>query len=105
MLLRLLLSVSLLIPNPGCNKVTNRELLFFHAGYCAPCKRAEPVVKDLGKAGVKVVWIDVEKYPNITRKYSVTSIPLFVITDNGVEKARTQNLITLKGWKNWLLGF
>lgn len=61
-----------------------RELLFFTAGWCAACKRVEPLARD---AGARMV--DIDKEPATAKQYGVEKgIPMLVILEDGKEVRR-----------------
>lgn len=85
-------------------KVTTREVLDFGAAWCAPCRHNEPVVVRMELAGVKVRRIDVDLEPDLAKQYGITSVPTYVIREQGKEVKRTQDIRQLKSWQKWLLG-
>ena len=58
----------------------------FYADWCGPCRMMAPVVEELGQeyAGrVKIGKVNVDDDPDIAEKYSVMSIPTFLIFKDG----------------------
>jgi len=71
-------------------------LVDFSATWCGPCKKLEPVVKEIAAeyAGrLKVVKVDVDKAPNIAAKYAVMSVPTLVLINGGQVKDQVIGLI------------
>ena len=69
----------------------NLVLVDFYADWCGPCRALGPVINKLadefeGKA--KIIKINIDSYPEIAQKYSVTSIPTVIIFANN-EKIET----------------
>lgn len=65
---------------------TDTVLVDFFATWCGPCKMLGPVVEELGTelAGkAKVYKVDVDKSPDIARKYKITGVPTVMIFKNG----------------------
>lgn len=63
----------------------------FYADWCAPCKVAEPALRDLSQrlAGrVKFTKVDVNEADRVTRSYGIHSIPTYLFVDHGREKGR-----------------
>ncbi len=61
-------------------------LVDFFANWCGPCKSMIPIIEELseeyeGKA--KVVKINIDEAPETPGKFSVMSIPTFIIFKNG----------------------
>ncbi len=67
-------------------------LVDFWATWCEPCKRIEPVVKELAAqyAGKLIVGkLNIEECPATARRFMVRNLPTFMIFKNG-EIAATQ---------------
>lgn len=61
-------------------------LVDFWAQWCSPCKMMLPVVEELAKeyeGKIKVGKVNIEKEPDLAQKYSVLSIPTFMIFKKG----------------------
>ena len=72
-------------------------LVDFSAGWCAPCKKLEPIVEELANdyAGrVKVVKVDVDKAPNIAAKFGVMSVPTLILFQGGAIKDQVIGLVS-----------
>ena len=61
-------------------------LVEFSAEWCAPCKLVAPELKaladELGEKA-KIVTIDIDKSPNLSRQLGVQSVPTFVVFHQG----------------------
>lgn len=56
------------------------KLLKFHAEWCEPCKRADPLIEALAmKAGVPVESIDIDQQPEMARHHLVMSVPTVIL--------------------------
>ncbi|MFW9851416.1 MAG: thioredoxin [Candidatus Thorarchaeota archaeon] len=56
------------------------------AAWCAPCRSMEPIMKQLAKewAGqVSIGKLNVDQYPRIAMKYGISSIPNFLVFQDG----------------------
>ncbi|HRN71334.1 MAG TPA: thioredoxin [Candidatus Woesebacteria bacterium] len=60
-------------------------LVDFYADWCGPCKATEPIIEELSESmkDVKFVKVDVDANQELAGKYSVFSIPTFLILKNG----------------------
>lgn len=66
--------------------MVERTGLFFKSQSCAACKKMYPFVDQLQKEGFKIETVDTDKSPDTAKKYTVTSLPVFVILlDGGCE--------------------
>ncbi|MGH3665059.1 MAG: thioredoxin [Egibacteraceae bacterium] len=66
-------------------------LVDFWAEWCAPCRMVGPVVEEIAgeKFGqLKVLKLNVDENPDITRKYRVMSIPTLMVFSDGDERKR-----------------
>ncbi len=70
------------------NEVLNEEklvLVDFSAIWCGPCKMVAPILEEIAyeNDNVKIVKIDVDASPFISRKYRINSIPNIKFFKNG----------------------
>lgn len=71
------------------NELINSEkpvLIDFSAEWCAPCKMMGPILKEVaGKIGYKarLLKIDVDKNPDVARKYQIVSVPTLMVFKKG----------------------
>jgi thioredoxin 1 len=72
-------------------------LVDFSAGWCAPCKKLEPIVEELANdysGRVKVVKVDLDKAPNIAAKFGVMSVPTLILFQGGAIKDQVIGLVS-----------
>ena len=63
----------------------------FYADWCAPCRVAEPLLRDLSVrlAGrVKFAKVNIDEAALVTRSYGIHSLPTYVFVQAGQEKGR-----------------
>jgi thioredoxin 1 len=66
-------------------------LIDFWAEWCGPCRMVSPIVEEIAKeheTSLKVVKLNVDENPDVTRQYRVMSIPTLLVVVDGVEKRR-----------------
>jgi thiol-disulfide isomerase/thioredoxin len=63
-------------------------LLDFGADWCGPCRQMEPVIHQLQAAGHPVRAVNIDREPELARKFNVTGVPCFVMLVDGREVAR-----------------
>ena len=81
------------------------KVLDFWATWCPPCNVMKPVIDELeeefsGKA--EFVKYDVDQQGETAQKYSVMSIPTYVIEKDGKEVARTTGARPKEEFKKWV---
>jgi len=64
-----------------------KQVLYFSAPWCGPCRAFKPVMESL-QSEMSVTFIDVDSSPQTAQKYNVRSVPTVLIIKNGVEKHR-----------------
>lgn len=71
-------------------KIEEKDKVFmvdFFATWCGPCQMMTPIIEEIEKdfEGKKVefIKIDIDAAPDISAKYSVMSVPTFIILKDG----------------------
>lgn len=81
----------------------NIVLLDFYADWCGPCKMLAKVLEELSKIkNINIYKINVDKYPNKAREYSVMTIPTIILYKNGVLIKKNIGFITLDELIKWI---
>ena len=65
-----------------------KELIYFSAKWCQPCRMLGPVMEELQSEGYNVQKIDVDSNAELSQKYGIRNIPTVLRTVNGEEVAR-----------------
>ena len=72
-------------------------LVDFSATWCGPCKKLEPIVKEIaGDYGdrLKVVKVDVDQAPSTAAKFGVMSVPTLLLFQGGAVKDQVVGLVS-----------
>jgi thioredoxin 1 len=65
-----------------------KQLWYFSADWCGPCKQFGPVMDMVAKQGVPVKKLNVDYTPDAATKFGIKSIPTVILVENEQEKAR-----------------
>ncbi|MGO4122536.1 thioredoxin [Arthrobacter sp. YAF16] len=82
-------------------------LVDFWAAWCGPCRMVSPVLDKLAheRAGrVKLVKVDVDKSPELSRRFDVQAIPTMLVIANGKVVARQAGAPPAAALRSWLDG-
>lgn len=60
-----------------------KEILYFSASWCKPCRSFGPIMNELLLEGLNIKKIDVDINPETARKYNIRSVPTCVFLKNG----------------------
>ena len=59
------------------------NVMYFSADWCGPCKVFKPVVQQASQElGIPVSYINVDYDASFTQKYSITSVPTIIVTND-----------------------
>ena len=68
-----------------------KEILYFSAPWCGPCKQLGPVMESLS-GQINYRKINVDNDTELSTKYGVRNIPTLVLLENGEAVNRTTGL-------------
>jgi thioredoxin 2 len=80
-------------------------LIDFWAAWCGPCRMVSPVLDKLAqeKAGeIKLVKVDVDRAPGLSRRFAVQSIPTLMVISGGKVVARQTGAAPAPALRIWL---
>ena len=62
-----------------------KVLIDFNAVWCGPCRMMEPVLRQFESENplIKVCTVDTDEQQELTLRYDVHSIPMFLAVENG----------------------
>jgi thioredoxin 1 len=77
-----------------------KNVFYFTADWCGPCKRVRPVVEDMIREGFHIQIIDVDIEKELVKNFEITSVPTFILFENEkqldrISGAQTKNSLEL----------
>jgi thioredoxin 2 len=80
-------------------------LLDLWATWCGPCRMVSPALERLAAAyagRIKLVKVDVDRAPGISRRFDVRSVPTLMVLDRGRVVARQAGAAPEPALRRWL---
>jgi thioredoxin-like negative regulator of GroEL len=81
-----------------------KNVFYFTAEWCNPCKKTKPVVEDMKREGFQFQMIDVDYEQLLAKQFQVKSVPTFILLEDGKELNRitgTQTRAELENFINY----
>jgi thioredoxin-like negative regulator of GroEL len=79
-----------------------KNVFYFTADWCSPCKKTRPVVEELKKEGFQFQMIDVDYEQLLAKQFQVKSIPTFILLEDGKELDRVTGAQTRSELENFI---
>ena len=79
-----------------------KNVFYFTADWCSPCKKTRPVVEELKKEGFQFQMIDVDYEQLLAKQFQVKSIPTFILLEDGKELDRVTGAQTREELENFI---
>ena len=73
-----------------------KNVFYFTAEWCNPCKKTRPVVEDMKKEGFQFQMIDADYEQLLVKKFQVKSVPTFILFEDEKEVNRITGSKTKK---------
>jgi len=65
-----------------------KNVFYFTADWCQPCKKVKPIVEDMKKEGFQFQRIDTDYEQLLVKQFEIKSIPTFILLEDGKELNR-----------------
>ena len=79
-----------------------KNVFYFTAEWCGPCKTTRPIVEEMKKEGFEFQIIDADYEQLLVERFEIKSIPTFILFENGKEIARISGAKTKKELENFI---
>ena len=79
-----------------------KNVFYFTAEWCNPCKKTRPVVEDMKREGFQFQMIDVDYEQLLAKQFQVKSIPTFILLEDGKELSRITGAQTRTELENFI---
>jgi thioredoxin 1 len=73
-----------------------KQLWYFSADWCGPCKQFGPVMDELAKQGMSIKRLNVDYTPDAAKIYKIQSVPTVILVEDEQEKARFTGTRTMQ---------
>jgi len=81
-----------------------KNVFYFTADWCGPCKKVRPIVEELIQDGYSFQIIDADTEIELVKNFEIKSIPTFILFDNQVEVNRFSGAKTKKDLEKFING-
>jgi thioredoxin-like negative regulator of GroEL len=65
-----------------------KNVFYFTADWCQPCKKVKPIIEEMKKEGFQFQMIDADYEQLLVKQFKVSSIPTFILLEDGKELSR-----------------
>jgi len=73
-----------------------KQLWYFSADWCGPCKQFGPLMDELAKQGMSIKRLNIDYTPDAATIYKVKSVPTVILVEDEQEKARFTGTRTMQ---------
>jgi len=81
-----------------------KNVFYFTADWCGPCKTTRPIVEDMKKEGFGFQIIDADYEQLLVKRFQVKSVPTFILFENEKEIDRVTGTKTREELENFING-
>ena len=79
-----------------------KNVFYFTADWCGPCKKVRPIVEELTKDGYSFQVIDVDIEKELVEKFQISSVPTFILFKNEKSVKRVSGAQTKTQLKDFI---
>ncbi len=79
-----------------------KNVFYFTADWCQPCKKVKPIVEDMKKEGFQFQMVDADYEQLLVKRFEVKSIPTFILLEDSKEINRITGAKTREELENFI---
>jgi thiol-disulfide isomerase/thioredoxin len=79
-----------------------KNVFYFTAEWCGPCKTTKPIVEEMKKEGFEFQIIDADYEQLLVKRFGIKSVPTFILFENEKEVDRISGAKTRKELENFI---
>jgi thioredoxin 1 len=79
-----------------------KNVFYFTAEWCGPCKTTRPIVEEMKKEGFEFQIIDADYEQLLVKRFEIKSVPTFILFKNEKEVRRITGAKTRKELEDFI---
>ena len=79
-----------------------KNVFYFTADWCQPCKKVKPIIEEMKKEGFQFQMIDADYEQLLVKQFKVSSIPTFILLEDGKELSRISGAKTRRELEDFI---
>jgi thioredoxin-like negative regulator of GroEL len=81
-----------------------KNVFYFTAEWCGPCKKTRPIVEEMKREGFEFQIIDADYEQLLVKRFEIKSVPTFILFENEKEVARMAGAKTREELQSFING-
>ena len=81
-----------------------KNVFYFTAEWCGPCKKTRPIVEEMKREGFEFQIIDADYEQLLVKRFGIKSVPTFILFENEKEIDRTTGAKTREELQSFING-
>lgn len=79
-----------------------RQIIYFTASWCGPCKLLRPIMQELIQEGYPIQIVDADNDPELVGRFNIRSVPTCVLLEDNIEIDRFSGTRSKQEVRNFL---
>ena len=81
-----------------------KNVFYFTAEWCGPCKKTRPIVEEMKREGFEFQIIDADYEQLLVKRFGIKSVPTFILFENEKEIDRSTGAKTREELQSFING-